>query len=145
MQSLEGSAGRVRGTGGRLYQPHASDAPVAMHEPPSDNGRASWRSENMRGVAGVEIGYETIRLACDDTGPIGPQLHVLRAGDAVAVAENVERAGGRVLRVRDDVLVVELPLAVSPASVGAAEVQVRELSTDERGVIATWQPVAAAS
>lgn len=99
----------------------------------------------MRGIAGVEIGYETIRLAYDDTGPIGPQLHVLRAGDPAIVAENVERAGGRVLRIHDDILVVELPVAVSPASVGVAEVQVRALSTDERGVVATWQPVAAAS
>ncbi len=101
----------------------------------------------MRGVAGIEIGYETIRLASDDTGPIGPQLHVLRAIDPVVVAANVERAGGRVLRVHDDesILVVELPVAVSPAAVGATEVQVRVLSTDTRGVVATWQPVAAAS
>ena len=101
----------------------------------------------MRGVAGVEIGYETIRLASDDTGPIGPQLHVLRASDPIAVADRVEEAGGRVLRVPKDesILVVELPLAVSPASVGADEVQVRTLSKMERCVTATWQPVSAAS
>jgi hypothetical protein len=100
----------------------------------------------MRGVRGVEIGYETIRLASDDTGPIGPQLHVLRSTDAGTVAERVERAGGRVLRILDDtILVVELPVAVSPASVGADEVQVRSLSTKDRAITATWQPVALAS
>ena len=99
----------------------------------------------MRGVAGVEIGYETIRLASDDTGPIGPQLHVLRATDPAAVATRVAETGGQVLRIHEDILVVELPVIVSPASVGADEVQVRTLSTNERGVTATWQPVAAAS
>ncbi|MGI9614899.1 MAG: hypothetical protein ACR2QO_18460 [Acidimicrobiales bacterium] len=101
----------------------------------------------MRGVSGVEIGYETIRLASDDTGPIGPQLHVLRATDPIAVALRVEETGGRVLRIHEDesILVVELPVIVSPASVGADEVQVRTLSTDHRGVTASWQPVVAAS
>jgi hypothetical protein len=107
----------------------------------------SLRRAKMRGVAGVEIGYETIRLACDDTGPIGPQLHTLRASDPIAVARRVEEVGGTVLRMNEDesILVVELPLAVSPASVGADEVQVRTLSTAERSVTSTWQPVAAAS
>lgn len=75
----------------------------------------------------------------------GARIQVIRAADWSGVVERVTEAGGRVLCVHaESVLVVELPAGVSAADIGADEVEERRRSRWARGVTATWRPVAAA-
>ena len=72
-------------------------------------------------------------------------MEVVRAADAAAVAGRVEAVGGKVVRTHSgSILVVELPLGVSVDSVGADEVEVRELSRSSREVTASWRRVVTA-
>ena len=78
-------------------------------------------------------------------GAAEPVIQVIRAADWRGVVERVVDAGGRVLCVHaESVLVVELPAGVTAASVGADEVEERRRTRWARGVTATWRPVAAA-
>ena len=73
-----------------------------------------------------------------------PEMQVIRVTDWKEVTAQVAAAGGRVVRMLDQsILVVELPPQATPASVGAEQILERKLSPSSRKVTSRWRAVSA--
>ena len=71
-----------------------------------------------------------------------PEMQVIRVTDWEEATAQVTAAGGRVVRVHDQsILVVELPPQATPASVGAVGILERSLSASSRTITSRWRKV----